>query len=114
MPGPVLHASATVSCPHGAPLTIVPSAPRVTVSGLPVAVLTDQGMVAGCPFNVPVGGVTKPQPCISTRWMLGATRVTSGGQPVLINPVGALCLSAEQIPGGPPTVSSSQTRVVAT
>src|SRR4051794_24837466 len=113
MPGPVLHTSATVSCPHGAPLTIVPSAPRVMVTGLPVAVLTDQGLVAGCPFTVPVVP-PKPQPCVSTRWMLGATLVTSGGQPVLINPVGALCLSAEQIPGGPPTVSSSQTRVVAT
>src|SRR6478609_282391 len=114
MPGPVLHAGATVSCPHGAPLSIVPSAPRVTVSGLPVAVLTDQGLVAGCPFTIPPPAGPKPQPCVSTRWMVGATRVTSGGQPVLVNPPGALCLSAEQIPGGPPTVSSSQTRVVAT
>lgn len=111
MPGPVLHAGATATCPHGGPLTIVPAAPRALLTGLPLAVLSDQGLVAGCVFTLPNG---KPQPCVSTRWMVAATRVTSMGQPVLINPVGALCFSAEQIPGGPPVVSSSQTRVVAT
>jgi hypothetical protein len=34
--------------------------------------------------------------------------------PLLINPCTALCLSAEQIPGGPPTISASQTKVIAT
>ncbi|HET7429870.1 MAG TPA: hypothetical protein VFJ89_00040 [Nocardioides sp.] len=110
MPGPVLHATATASCPHGGVLTIVPAAPRVLLSGLPLAVLSDQGLVAGCAFTVG----PKPQPCLTTRWLVAATRVTSGGQPVLINPSVALCLSAEQIPGGPPIVSASQTRVVAT
>ena len=38
----------------------------------------------------------------------------ANGVPLLINPCVALCLSAEQIPGGPPTITSSQTRVVAT
>jgi hypothetical protein len=112
MPGPILHAGATASCPHGGALNIVPAAPRVLLGGLPLAVLTDQGLVAGCAFAIPPA--PKPQPCLSTRWLVGATRVTSGGQPVLINPAGALCLSAEQIPGGPPIISSSQTRVVAT
>lgn len=110
MPGPILHAGATATCPHGGPLTIAPAAPRVLLSGLPLAVLSDQGLVAGCVFTLPGG---KPQPCISTRWMVAAARVTSLGRPVLINPSVALCLSAEQIPGGPPLVSASQTRVVA-
>lgn len=108
MPGPVLHAGATATCPHGGSLQIVPAAPRVLVSGMPMAVLTDQGLVVGCAF-VPV----KPQPCVTTRWMVAATRVTSMGQPVLINPTVALCQSAEQIPGGPPIIAASQTRVVA-
>lgn len=111
MPGPILHSGASATCPHGGTLTIVPASPRVQVGSLPLAVLTDQGLVAGCAFTPPGG---KPQPCVSTRWMVGATRVTAGGQPVLVNPAGALCLSAEQIPGGPPIISSSQTRVVAT
>ncbi|MGC0334596.1 hypothetical protein RKD23_007586 [Streptomyces sp. SAI-170] len=110
MPGPVLHPGATATCPHGAPLNIVAAGPRVTVSGATAAVLTDQGLVTGCPFTVG----TKPQPCVSTKWLAGATRVTASGQPLLINPAGAVCLSADQIPAGPPIVSGTQTRVVAT
>lgn len=111
MPGPVLHTGATANCPHGGVLNIIAASPRVTVSGMPVAVLTDQGVIAGCAFTVPP---SKPQPCVSTKWIVGATRVTSNGTPVLINPCVALCLSAEQIPGGPPVITGSQTRVIAT
>ena len=111
MPGPVLHSGVSATCPHGGPLTVVAASPRVTVSGLPVAVLSDQGLVAGCLFTLPGG---KPQPCVSTRWIAAATRVLANGQPVLINPMAALCLSAEQIPGGPPIIAASQTRVIAT
>ena len=91
-------------------LTIVVASPRVLVSGMPAAVLTDQGLVAGCVFTVG----PKPQPCVTTKWIVGATRVTANGVPLLINPPVALCLSAEQIPGGPPIISNSQTRVIAT
>jgi hypothetical protein len=98
-------------CPHGGVLNIVAASPRVTVSGMPAAVLTDQGIVAGCVFTVPIG---KPQPCVTTKWIVGATRVMANGVPLLINPCVAICLSAEQIPGGPPIITSSQTRVIAT
>lgn len=111
MPGPVLHTGASATCPHAGPLNIIAGSPRVMVSGMPAAVLTDQGMVAGCAFTLPGG---KPQPCVTTRWIAGATRVLAGGVPVLINPVVAICQSAEQIPAGPPIISASQTRVVAT
>jgi uncharacterized Zn-binding protein involved in type VI secretion len=111
MPGPVLHTGASATCPHGGMLTIVVASPRVLVSGMPAAVLTDQGLVAGCAFTVPG---PKPQPCVTTRWIAGATRVLANGVPLLINPCVALCLSAEQIPGGPPIISASQTRVIAT
>jgi hypothetical protein len=98
-------------CPHGGVLNIVAASPRVTVSGMPAAVLTDQGLVAGCVFTVPP---SKPQPCVTTKWIAGATRVTASGVPLLINPCVAICQSAEQIPGGPPVITSSQTRVIAT
>lgn len=111
MPGPVLHTGASATCPHGGTLNIVATSPRVQVSGMPAAVLTDQGLVAGCAFTVPTN---KPQPCVTTRWMVGATRVTANGQPLLINPCVAMCQSAEQIPGGPPIITGSQTRVIAT
>ena len=111
MPGPVLHTGVTANCPHGGVLTIVAASPRVMVSGMPAAVLTDQGLVAGCAFTVPP---SKPQPCVTTKWMVGATRVLANGQPLLINPCVALCVSAEQIPGGPPIITGSQMRVIAT
>jgi hypothetical protein len=110
MPGPVLHAGATATCPHGGMLNIVAASPRVMASGMPVAVLTDQGIVAGCAFTVPG---PKPQPCVTTKWIAAATRVMANNVPVLINPVVAICQSAEQIPAGPPIISASQTRVVA-
>jgi hypothetical protein len=111
MPGPVLHAQAVATCPHGVPLTIVAASPRVMVSNMPAAVLTDQGLVAGCPFTLPNG---QPQPCVTTRWIAGATRVLANGQPLLVNPCTALCMSATQVPNGPPIISGSQTRVIAT
>lgn len=110
MPGPVLHTGTIATCPHGGMLNIVVASPRVMVSGMPAAVLTDQGLVAGCVFTVP----GKPQPCVTTRWIAGATRVLASGAPLLINPCVAICQSAEQIPGGPPIIAGSQTRVIAT
>ncbi len=111
MPGPILHTGATATCPHGAPLNIIAASPRVMVSGMPAAVLTDQGIVAGCPFTIPPG---KPQPCVTTKWIVGSTRVLASGQPLLINPSVAIVLSADQIPAGPPVITASQTRVIAT
>lgn len=111
MPGTVLHTGTTAACPHGGTLSIVAASPRVSVSRVRVAVLTDHGLVVGCGFMLPNG---KPQPCITARWITAATRVFVNGQPVLINPLLAVCLSAEQIPGGPPIITASQTRVIAT
>ncbi len=111
MPGPVLHTGTTATCPHGGMLNIVAASPRVMVSGMPAAVLTDQGLVAGCVFTLPNG---KPQPCVTTRWIAAATRVLANGAPVLINPLVAICQSVEQIPAGPPIITASQTRVIAT
>lgn len=111
MPGPVLHVGAVATCPHAGPLTIAAASPRVLVSGMPAAVITDQGIVAGCAFTVPPG---KPQPCVTTRWIVGATRVQSNGIPLLINPPVAMCQSVEQIPAGPPVITGSQARVIAT
>jgi uncharacterized Zn-binding protein involved in type VI secretion len=107
----VLHTGASATCPHGGMLTIVVASPRVLVSGMPAAVLTDQGLIAGCVFTVPG---PKPQPCVTTKWIAGATRVTSNGMPLRITPPVAMCQSAEQIPAGPPIITATQTRVIAT
>jgi uncharacterized Zn-binding protein involved in type VI secretion len=111
MPGPLLHVGAQVLCTHGVPATIVPSQPRVLVSGQPVATMASQIMVAGCPFTLPP---PKPQPCLTIQWTLPAARVLVSGQPAAIaGPAPGICLSAG-IPNGPPTVAVVQPRVIGT
>lgn len=93
-----------------APLTIIAASPRVTVSGMNAAVITDKGLVGGCPLSA----ATPPTPCVTTKWIVASTRVTAGGAALLINPCVALCMTAQQTPNGPPVITASQTRVVAT
>lgn len=119
MPGLLLHANAVVVCFHQAPVTIAPAQTRVLASTQLVAVSSAQLTVAGCPFQVPVPGGTKPQPCVRVQWSNLSARIKIMGQPVLLQPtpagVGAgICQSAEQIPQGPPTVNQMQARVLAT
>jgi len=114
MPGPLYHVGAQGQCPHAAPMSTVSSNARVLVSGQPVATFVDVSTVAGCPFQIPIGTGTKPQPCVSVKWLVPATRVMVNGQPALLQTSTGLCLSAEQIPQGPPTITVNQTRVIAT
>jgi uncharacterized Zn-binding protein involved in type VI secretion len=113
MPGLLLNVGAAVSCPHGAPAQIVSANARVLVSGMPVATIADTTTIAGCPFQIPVGAGTKPQPCVRVQWLVPAARVLINGQPALLNTSAGLCQSAEQIPQGPPIVAATQPRVVA-
>lgn len=113
-PGPAVHVAAGVLCPHGAPAQVISTNARVLVSGQPVALAADTYLVSGCPFQVPVGAGTKPQPCLTLRWIAPAVRVTVLGQPVVAATSTGLALSAEQIPQGPPVVTATQPRVVVT
>ena len=114
MPGLLMHAGATIQCPHGIPAQIIPTQPRVLVSGMPVALMTDQIIATGCPFTVPPG---KPQPCLLCKWMMPTARVLINGSPAMVIPSpGAgpgLFSSADHIPAGPPIVSVVQMRVIA-
>jgi hypothetical protein len=111
MPGLLLNVGASAICPHGGQVTIIPSSPRVLLSGQPAATFADTTLVAGCAFTVPPG---KPQPCIKVQWLVPAARVMVGGQPALLQTSPGLCQSAEQIPQGPPTVIAGQMRVQGT
>jgi hypothetical protein len=113
MPGPVLHVGAMVTCMHAGPVSPVTANARVLVSGMPALLLTDTFPVAGCAFQVPIGTGTKPQPCVTIRWLVGAARVLVGGVPVLLATSPGIGQSAEQIPQGPPTVAGVQPRVIA-
>ena len=87
MPGFLLHLGATILCGHATgqaqPMT---SNPRVTVAGQPVVTLADSFTVAGC-TNPPVSG----GPCVTARYITGATRVRVAGQPVLLQDSQAVC-----------------------
>jgi hypothetical protein len=114
MPGFVLHTGAVVNCTHAIPAQITPVQPRVLVSGQPVATMSSQIFVSGCPFTIG----PKPQPCVTVKWLMPAARVLVMGQPALVQPAPGpgpgLCLSPEQIPNGPPLVGAVQPRVIAT
>ncbi len=119
MPGFILHVNMGLQCTHGIPCVTAPAQPRVLVSGQPVATtLNIINVSPGCPFQIPFGVGTKPQPCITVKSANVSTRVLVNGQPALLQanpgPGAGVCLSAEQIPNGPPVVSAMQTRVIAT
>lgn len=109
MPGPLYHVGATAICPHAGQIQTASSNVRVLVGGMPVATAADTSLVAGCVFTVPG---PKPQPCVRVQWLVPAARVLVNGVPALLQTTPGLCLSAEQIPQGPPTVVANQPRVV--
>ncbi|MBX3117498.1 MAG: hypothetical protein KF784_00415 [Fimbriimonadaceae bacterium] len=111
MPGPIYNVGATVICPHGGQVTPVPTSTRVLFSGTPAVLVPDTCTVAGCAFTLPG---PKPSPCIRVQWLVGATRVLIEGRPPLIQTSTGLCLSPEQAPQGPPTITVTQMRVIAT
>jgi hypothetical protein len=100
-----------------APGTVAPSQARVLVSAQAAALFNGLISVAGCPFQIPIGTGTVPQPCVLIKWTMPSARVTSMGQPFAVIPAlgtgPALCQSVEQIPQGPPLVSVVQPRVIA-
>lgn len=107
MSAPLLHIGATILCTHAGQASIIPSQTRVRVGGQLVAVQSDTTTVAGCPFTVG----TKPQPCVTVRWVSAATRVRAGGLPVLVQNSAGLCQSAEQAPQGLANIVVTQARV---
>ena len=104
MPGFLLHVGAVVTCVHGGQATPIVPNPRVTVSGQPTVLMTGPYAVAGCPFVPPA-----PGPCVTAQWVLGATRVTSNGQPLLLLDSQAICAPT----GTPLLILGTQTRVTA-
>ena len=106
MPGFVLHAGATVLCAHGGQAVPTAPNPRVLVGGQPVTTVAAPYTVGGCPF-VPPGG---NGPCVTAQWVVGATRVLAGGQPVVIAGGSAVCAPT----GTPLTPVVTQTRVTGT
>jgi hypothetical protein len=105
---PILSADATLQCPHGGKVSIASTNTRVNV-GAAATTVADTFSIAGCSFTVG----PKPQPCVRVQWTQPATRVRVNHQPVILSNSSGVCLSAESIPQGPPTVVTTQARVSA-
>lgn len=109
MPGYVLDAGVSITCPHGGMATVIPRATRVSLGGRPPLLVDDIGTVAGCVFNV--SGAASP--CVRLQWLMPALRVTVENSAVLLSSSVALCLNAAGAPQGTALVSGYQTRVQA-
>jgi hypothetical protein len=109
MPGPLFTVGAVAMCPHGGQITTISSNSSVLASGLPVALVTDQFLVAGCAFMV--GSV--PQPCIKVVWTTPTVETLINGQPAVTALSVGLCIAANGAPGGPAIVASTQPLAVA-
>jgi hypothetical protein len=79
MAGFLLQQGAVVMCAHGGQATPSVPNPRVTVMGMPTATTTGPWVVAGCP-----GVPSAVPPCVTAQWLLGTVRVTSMGQPLVV------------------------------
>src|SRR5687767_12453324 len=105
MPGFLIHLGATVMCAHGGQATPMSPNARVLVSGQTTVTLPTPYAVAGCTLPSSQGG-----PCVTAQFILGATRVSSNGLPLLLFDSRAVCAPT----GTPLVVAISQTRVTGT
>jgi hypothetical protein len=97
---------ATVLCSHGGQAVPTVPSPVVLVSGMPAATIAAPYAIAGCAFVPPAGN----GPCVTGQWVVGAVRVLSQGQPLVIMTGVAIC-----VPTGTPLLPvAAQTRVLAT
>ena len=90
----ILQQGCVMQCPHGGTVTVTPSNTRVRVNSAFALLQNDVFTVAGCPFQIPVPGGTKPQPCVTVQWQTPARMVKIGGQTVLLETSVGLCQSA--------------------
>ena len=106
MPGFLLHAGAQVLCSHGGQATPIAPNPKVTVSGQATVLITASYTVAGCTLPPPTAA---NGPCVTAQWLSGTTRVSSYGQPLLVQSSQAICAPT----GTPLLIIATQTRVSA-
>jgi len=106
MPGYLVQQGATVLCTHGGQALPTAPSPSVLADGALATIITAPWTVGGCP-GVPAASVP---PCVSAQWVTGTTRVTSYGQPLVIDTGQAVCA-----PNGTPLLPvATQVRVAAT
>lgn len=101
MPGFLLHLGAQVQCLHAGTATPITVNSRVLVSNQPTVTQPMLHAIAGCTLPPPAGG-----PCVIGQWITAALRVSSLGQPLLLQDSQAICTA----PGTGLLILSTQTR----
>jgi hypothetical protein len=110
MAGNTLNANSTLQCPHGGSVKIISANVRVKVDNAYAALATDQFVISGCPFQIPIGTGTKPSPCVTVQWLVTDMRTKVNNTPTLSKSSVGLCLSAEQLPQGPVSIVNTQAK----
>jgi hypothetical protein len=104
-PGYLIDVGAQLLCAHGGQAKATTPSPRVKLGGQPALTVATMHAVAGCGLT----GTPNP-PCVTAQWLVGATRVQSMGQPVLLADSQSTCTPTAT----PLTVVVTQLRVKAT
>lgn len=106
MPGYLVQAGAQALCAHAGQAQPTALNPSVMVSGQPTVLITAPYVVVGCTLPPsPTGN----GPCMTARWLVGSTRVSSHGRPLVVHSSPAVCAPT----GTPLLVAVTQTRVMA-
>lgn len=108
MAGFTLTPNASLQCPHGGTVQIIPGQTKALADGAPMAGKDDTFVIAGCPFQIP-GTPPIPSPCVKIMWIVPDTKVKVGGIFTVSQGSTGLCVSAANLPQGPPVVASTQT-----
>ncbi len=105
MPGYLIDVTSTITCAHLGQAQPGALNPRVKACGQATVVQSTPYAVAGCALT----GSPNP-PCATAQWTSAATRLQSGGQPLLLQDSLSTCAPT----GTPLTASVTQIRVKGT
>ena len=105
MTGFIVHAGAQVLCSHAGLATPTALNPRVLVGGQKTVLITMPYVVAVCALSSPPANGH----CMTAQWLAGSQRVTSNGQPLVVQSSLAICAPT----GTPLFITATQTRVSA-
>ncbi len=105
--GNLLTVNSVMACPHGGIVQAVTSNARAQANSGYILLMSDTFTISGCPFQVPAGPTTKPQPCVKVQWTNSALRVKVS-DPVLTDSCVGICQSVEGIPQGSVQITFTQ------
>jgi hypothetical protein len=100
---PILTTASTVMCPHGGQAQLSTTNTDALIDGAPALLQTDLHPIVGCAFTPAMYS-----PCLTIRWVSGATQTKVGAVPVLLQNSVGLCLNAAQAPQGTAIVAQTQ------